>query len=56
MQKTKTRQKELEPIVQRAITALRAEGHPAPAMDLIHVAFASDEEIRRAGGFRAFFA
>ncbi|WP_414665134.1 hypothetical protein [Horticoccus sp. 23ND18S-11] len=36
--------------------ALRTEGYPAPAVDQISVAFASDEEIKRAGGLRAFFA
>ncbi|MFO1452575.1 MAG: hypothetical protein U1F61_30695 [Opitutaceae bacterium] len=36
--------------------ALRTEGYPEQAIGLIQVSFASDEAIRRAGGFRAFFA
>ncbi len=34
--------------------ALRDAGYPAAALTLIHVSFASDEEINRAGGW-AFF-
>lgn len=36
--------------------ALKEAGYPIPAVELIAVSLASDEEINRAGGFRAFFA
>ena len=36
--------------------ALREASYPAAVIDSIHVSFASDEEIRAAGGWRAFFA
>ena len=35
--------------------ALRTSGYPEAAVEQIGVSFASDEEIKRAGGFREFF-
>src|SRR4051794_18657924 len=40
----------------RTREALREEGYPPLVLAIIHIGFASDQEINRAGGWRQFFA